>query len=118
MKLTALALFLVALPAYAEFALIEQTETMTVHQDGSQYIVLTDARGRATIRLVALERGPENIASKNFRSQVSGKDLFYFYFVRTRMLDGQPICEKFATRLKEESDRAFQLQALALAPCG
>jgi hypothetical protein len=91
---------------------------MTVHQDGNQYIFLTDARGRASIREIARARGPENIATTQFRSQLSGKDMFYFYFVRTRMADGKPVCEKFATRLKDEAAREFQLQALALAPCG
>jgi hypothetical protein len=111
-------LLVVALPASAEFTVVEETPTMTVYRDGDQFVIFTSARGNGPIRDVARTRSPERAVPMSFRSQLSGKDVFYFYLARTRMLDGEPICEKFVGELKNRDDRALWLEVLSLAPCG
>lgn len=119
MRLIGLLLLLAAaMPAVAEFAVVEETATTTVYREGNQIIVLVDGGKRGDWRKVAEARSPERAVQSSFRSQISGKDMFYFYLVRTRLLDGEPICEKFFQRYPEEERRKQMVQILSLAPCG
>ena len=117
MRLIGLLLLAAALPAAAEFAAIEDTDTFTVYQDGAQYIVLVDGNSKSKWREVAKSRSPERAANASFRSQISGKDMFYMYLARTRLLDGKPVCEKFYQRDDNEEKRKQIVQILSLAPC-
>lgn len=119
MRLTVLLVLTVfALPASAEFAVVEETEAMTVYRDGNQVIVLAEGKSKGDMRDAAKARGPERAVSSSFRSQLSGKDRYYFYLVRTRFLDGEAVCEKFYVRPADEAERNVVLQIMALAPCG
>lgn len=114
---------LFALPAAAEFSIVEEhpadeNPAYTVYRDGNQIIVLVDSDARTHWQRIAKAISPERAANKNFRSQLSGKDMYYFYLVRTRLLDGEPICEKFFERYEDEERRQMMVQILALAPCG
>lgn len=110
-------LLLAAMPAAAEFEVVEEAANFTVYRDDNQIIVLVDGR-RGEWRDVAESRAPERATVSTFRSQLSGKDMFYFYLVRTRMLDGEPVCEKFFERPAGAEQRKLYLQIFALAPCG
>jgi len=122
-KCLTVALLVVALPAAAEFSIVEEkpaaeTPAYTVYRDGNQIIVLTDSKKRGDWRKVAEARSPERAANATFRSQLSGKDMFYMYVARTRMLDGEPVCEKFFQRPADEAERKLIVQILSLGPCG
>jgi len=116
MKLTALLVTLVALPAAAEFTITEETETMTVYREGDQVIVLLDdARSGQVIKFMR-DRAPEQPVGTVVRDDAAKEAGVKNYWSRFRVLDGEVVCEKVTARPAPEL-RPYILGVLAALPC-
>ena len=111
-----LLLLAVALPAAAEFAVVEETETMTVYREGDQLIVLTDGTRTLQLMKVTLSRAPDAPWITYIWDKEARRLGVKAYYRRTRLLDGELICEKVAIRPPPEHHQ-YVLKLIAAGPC-
>ncbi len=116
MRLTALALLAIALPAAAEFVVVEESESMTVYREGDQVIaLLDDARAGQVIDFMNA-RASEPPIGTPVRDKAARGAGVKAYFSRNRLIDGKLGCEKVAARPAPEH-RQYVLGVLAALPC-
>lgn len=105
-------LLAVALPASAEFVVVEETESFTVYRDGIHVIVLADVQSQADLIRIAGERGGSVLHDWNRiddrAARDAGVDRYYF---RLRSMGNDIVCEKYARR---PADQAMRLRVLSL----
>lgn len=116
-RLAAVLLLSVALPTAGEFAVVEETDTMTVYREGDQVIVLADAvLTQRVIFELAMSRSHEVAFPNRVRDKASRRAGTKFYLARIRLLDGDLICEKIAVRPAPEI-REHVVAQIAARPC-
>src|SRR3990167_7900824 len=83
-RFAAVLLLVVALPATGEFAVVEETETMTVYREGDHVIVLVDASGGLDVFGIMMGRAPEPPVSTPIRDKESRDAGVRTYWSRIR----------------------------------
>lgn len=116
MRLIGLFLTLVAMPAAAEFAVVEDTDTYTAYREGDQVIVLLDNAKFGKAVEFMNSRARETPTWTAIRDKTARKADVKNYWSRMRLLDGELVCEKVATRPAPEL-RQYVLGVIAALPC-
>lgn len=105
-----------AFPATADFAVVEDTQEMTVYRDGDHVIVLVGTDRPLKLQGFAMARSPEVPWPTPIWDKESRRAGVKTFLSRMRILDGELVCEKFAVRPDPEF-RDYVVAQIAMRPC-